>query len=489
MESAHERIQGSRPDAMTEHPAAHVNHHGPDWLKLLAIGTTLAAGAVILSPYVLPALGIGDANLAAQAMTIHGSGLGEGLAGAINRAVNAFPGIGPVLAQGGFATAAATGITGIGGVLLGRYIDHRSDGTRRLRWGKLVTTAALLTSALIALPTALTGLSVGLTYLAAALSGNVAASAVATTLANSIGVVGAMNFFPGLTGIAAIVPHLLTCGVSLLPAALSISLAGSNDDTVTPAAQAASPIAAEVEIDRPTAMNKPCAVKIKLKHADTGLPLTADELAVVHTEKLHLFIIDSSLKDYRHIHPQPTGEPGVFSFHFTPETANRYSLWVEATPLEENKTYQLKTDLPSAAKYRVPAAIRANSGSKHQDMYFNWHGEPLRQGRPGIVEISIADDRGRAVTDLEPVMGAMAHLVGFPADGASLIHTHPLAGGDASQLRFHIEPERAGAVQFYLQIRRGGEDIYVPFGRHVQPPVLAAEKLSLPPHAAMGHSL
>ncbi len=493
-------------NAMAEHSLSEHIHHGAaagkedrDWLKLLAIGTTLAAGAVIISPYILPLLG-GNANLATQAITaLHGGVIGGtvgSLAEGINAMINAFPVVGPVLAQGGLASAAATGIIGIGGVLLGRYIDTNDDGTRHIRWGKLITAAAITTSALIALPTALTGISVGLTYLVALAAGTQAASLVATALANSIGSVGAMNFFPaGLSGIAAVLPHLLTCGVSLLPAALSISLARNSH--LSPSGLSAQKysdgsVTAEIKTDAPLAAGKPCSATLTLRHTATGLPLSPDELAVVHTEKIHLFVADSSLKDYHHIHPQPTGEPGVFSFGFTPNASSNYAAWADFTLLKDNHNHKLKSDMPAASRRNIPAAIRANSHTSRAGLTFHWQtSDPLRQNAPAIVEVAVTDAHGRLVNDLEPVMGAFAHLVGFSADGKSLIHTHPygkepVAPNDRGngRLRFHIEPDCSGAVQFYLQIRRNNEDVYVPFGQHIAPPLSAAGKITPAHHRA-----
>ncbi|MGE0754702.1 MAG: hypothetical protein AB7L92_06035 [Alphaproteobacteria bacterium] len=66
--------------------------------------------------------------------------------------------------------------------------------------------------------------------------------------------------------------------------------------------------------------------------------------------------------------------------------------------------------------------------------------------------LTLHDASGMPVRDLEPVMGAYAHMVGFSADGNRIIHCHPV--GD--------EPQYAGKTQFYVQIRRQGNDTYIP---------------------------
>lgn len=196
-------------------------------LHMLMLGTALAAGAIILSPYLLPAVGIGGTELAAEALTaLHGVGAGSGLVGIINTGLGAIPFIGSTLAEGGLASAGIAAATGLGGALLGRFIEEKQNGKPGINWGKVIKYAAITTSVLISLPAVLTGISVGLVYLSAAIGGAEAASALLPMLKGTLGAMGAMsemNF--GLAGAAAALPHLLTCGAGLLPAMFSFKLA------------------------------------------------------------------------------------------------------------------------------------------------------------------------------------------------------------------------------------------------------------------------
>jgi hypothetical protein len=91
-------------------------------------------------------------------------------------------------------------------------------------------------------------------------------------------------------------------------------------------------------------------------------------------------------------------------------------------------------------------------------------------------------------------MGAFAHLAGFHADGGTLLHTHPLGPEitDASarggpSLRFHVMPEKSGPMQFYLQVKRSGQELYLPFGRQVQRAPGKAPAPVFAPRHAMAH--
>lgn len=478
----------------TEDP--HAFHHAPIGdspftISRLLLGAAIGGGAIMLAPHVLPAIGIGSETLAANSETmLHGA---SGLAGGVNYLLSGVPVVGPQLAEGGLFNAALCGVVGIGGVVLGNHLIKKEAGKEGISWGKLIEYAALATSALIALPTVLSSISSGILYLSQLLG--LAAEnprfppQMASVLQHTLGTTGMAHESMGFTGLAAVIPHVLTCGLPMASAALAYTLP-EHPASATAQAYTDGSIAAEVETDKPLVAGTPCRATLRLKHAATGQPLTAEELAVVHTEKIHLFIVDSSLHDYQHVHPQPTAESGAFAFSFIPNSGNNYSAWADFTLLANNQNHKLKTEMPAATGRNIPPSIRVNTSAEQQGMRFEWKSDaPLSQGSSSIVEVVVTDARGNPVNDLEPVMGAFAHLVGFSADGHSIIHTHPFGpepvhagdrGGPA--LRFHVEPDCSGATQFYLQVRRNGENMYVPFGQQIKSPELAAEKASMPQH-------
>ncbi len=473
---------------------------GPSWKMPLAIGVAAVAGAVILAPYELPIIGVGSADLALESITaMHGSGLGTGLAGGINSMLSAVPAFGPALAEGGMFAALASGVVGIGGVMLGNHMQKSEDGTKKFSYGKLVKTAALITSALIALPSILSAISVGLVYLTAALGNHVLAGSAVGMLSGTIGSMGGALSGPSLaTGASAALPHLLTCGTALVPALVTAGMAGKDPQFETfEARMQPSPepsqnphytdgsIVARIQTNTPIVAGQPCDARLTLTHKD-GRPVAASELSVNYTEKMHLFVVDQSLKDYHHIHPTPTGTPGEFTFSFTPHTPNTYNAWTDVTLLRDDKNHRLKSSMPSALERNVRAYVaNGSTEARAGGLVFSWKSSRLRKDTPSVVEVTVTDPMGKPVTDLKPVMGAFAHLVGFSADGKSIIHTHPMGappqGPDAKggpTLRFHVEPDFNGPAQFYLQVNHGGKDTYAGFGQQVSPALLTSRNVA-----------
>lgn len=205
---------------MTEH--RHEHSAVSTALTALAIGAAVTGAAVVLAPHILPAIGLGSHEMAAEAMfVLHTStdAGGSALAGTLNKLVGAIPLAGEKLAQGGLFTALTTAGISIGGLVLGHAVEKYRRGL-----GKAIKYTALITSAIIALPTLLTALSAGLIFLSTLTQNVDFANSVVNVVDNTLGAASSMNHaLAGVSGMAAAIPHLLTCGAALLPAIFSVT--------------------------------------------------------------------------------------------------------------------------------------------------------------------------------------------------------------------------------------------------------------------------
>ena len=218
---------------------------------------------------------------------------------------------------------------------------------------------------------------------------------------------------------------------------------------------------------------KEITVIAKLTDAETGKPLSYASLKTVHTEKFHLLVVDPSLSDYHHIHPQPTQKPGIYQFSFTPHLANGYRAWADITPKKGEHHYVLAhLGTPEYASIDKTISHKATAGGNHYALSFD---QAPAVGQASMGEITITDAAGAPVTSLEPVMGAFAHIVGFYDDAKSVVHIHPMGdeptkatdrGGPT--LSFHLEPAKAGFIKLFAQVKINGKEQFVPFGVQVR---------------------
>lgn len=220
---------------------------------------------------------------------------------------------------------------------------------------------------------------------------------------------------------------------------------------------------------------KSISVLAKLTSLREQFLITDKDLDTVHATKFHLLVIDPTLTDYQHIHPEPDAStPGLYHFTFTPHRAGGYRAWADVTPVTTHKQEFVRGDLgdPRGGAIDKTETREATVGGYHFALSFD---TPPAKGKASMGTVTVTDAKGKPVTSLEPVMGAYAHIVGLYDDFRTVTHTHPMGAEPSTpdarggpELMFHLEPQRAGFVKLFVQVRIGGKDIYAPFGIKVQ---------------------
>jgi hypothetical protein len=215
-------------------------------------------------------------------------------------------------------------------------------------------------------------------------------------------------------------------------------------------------------------------VKIKLTKIKDNSPVTPDLLREVHTQKIHLLIIDDSLTDYSHIHPKPTKDEGVYEFEWSPtkQDAN-YRIWADLLPINTKTQEYALANLTTAkeGKAQINRTVLMQTHVDGINFKLSFDSPTLQAEKPSMGKVIISEDNGSAVQNLEPIMGAFAHIVGFNEDFQTIVHIHPMGkeptkvsdrGGP--ELQFHIEPEKSGFTKLFIQVSINGKELFAPFG-------------------------
>ena len=223
-------------------------------------------------------------------------------------------------------------------------------------------------------------------------------------------------------------------------------------------------------------------VRLKLTNKSDGSPVTPKDLKVVHTQPVHLLIIDSSLRDYSHIHPNfvyPEKDKtvqknaGTYEFIWSPkDRTNPYRLWVDVTPKATDEQEYARVDLPlaplsdsKAQEIDLTVVLESTQREMQATLSFD---QPLKKGESAMGTVRILKS-GKPFKGLEPLMGAFAHIVGFYGDFENIVHIHPMGqeptkasmrGGP--ELMFHITPEQSGLIKLFIQVQIDGHDVFFP---------------------------
>lgn len=229
------------------------------------------------------------------------------------------------------------------------------------------------------------------------------------------------------------------------------------------------PVSLELSSDRQT-LNVGETTEIAMQILARGdQPILPHELAITHTERLHVMIIDPSLEDYHHVHPEPQGATGTYTFNFNPEKPGTYRVFVEAVPVRTKRQVVAMGEITVSGEAISPAGGEQRE-STQAGMRFVLKYDALRRGRDTPVAVAIETEAGEPA-ELELTMGAIGHMVAFNTERTGYKHMHPLElamyGTDAvdldGQLQFLVNLPERGHYRLFAQVKINGQEIFAPF--------------------------
>lgn len=237
-----------------------------------------------------------------------------------------------------------------------------------------------------------------------------------------------------------------------------------------------SPVAMTLQADQPPAQQKPVTFVLTLRTAG-GKPIGAADLLVAHTRKLHLLVVDPTLSDYQHIHPEPGRREGEWVFTLTPARAGIYRVFADFTPAATAR------GLYASADFTVPGSVATVTRSPNTTALLGGCQLTLavpanfRAGQPADLKLRLESQGAvKRPIRLQPVMGAFAHLVALDEARSGFAHLHPnetdlntALDPLQPELGFKITIPQPGRYVIWAQVNFGGEDMFAPFWVDVSP--------------------
>lgn len=242
-----------------------------------------------------------------------------------------------------------------------------------------------------------------------------------------------------------------------------------------PVVAARSPVTMTITTNEPPRAGSAVRAVLRLQ-TGSGKPIAPEDLLVTHTRRLHVLVVDPTLTDYQHVHPEPTRTPGEWAFSFAPRAAGMYRIFGDFTPAATARGLYASVDLavggPPGGAPAGAAAWAHSAGPVERDgVVFTLTAAPTpsRAGQPIDLRFTAARADGGTVA-LEPVMGAFAHLVAFDEARSGFAHLHPVETDlakppDATKpaLNFKLTIPRAGSYVVWAQVNLAGREVFVPF--------------------------
>lgn len=197
-------------------------------------------------------------------------------------------------------------------------------------------------------------------------------------------------------------------------------------------APAVAPEEAGVEVETEVTPESPAAgkpVEVSYRVSDAGSGEAITELSVDHQRQMHLIAVSRDLERFQHVHPQP-GPDGDFAVTAEFPRAGTYVLYDEFKRGGQTVLDRRELEVGGGAEGPDAASLSPDTEPKTAGGLTASLEAPdeVRAGREATFTYTLKKEDGAPADDLEPYLGAAAHVAIVSEDTREFAHTH----GEAS---------------------------------------------------------
>ncbi|REK71683.1 hypothetical protein DX130_21560 [Paenibacillus paeoniae] len=204
-------------------------------------------------------------------------------------------------------------------------------------------------------------------------------------------------------------------------------------------------------------------LQLELRIADAdGEPV--QQFDVNHEKKLHLIVISEDLSYFDHVHPEYTGN-GLFRQSLTLPTGGKYKLFADFQPTGYAQT-TASTIVHVEGEHTLEPVIEDQVRVKTTDKAaVELKVSSLAVGGESELTFTFRNPKsGADLSDLQPYLGAIGHVVIISEDLDHYLHVHPVRElGSGPEARFATRFPAEGMYRIWGQFQRDGEVFTVPF--------------------------
>ncbi|MCZ8513026.1 hypothetical protein O9H85_11450 [Paenibacillus filicis] len=204
-------------------------------------------------------------------------------------------------------------------------------------------------------------------------------------------------------------------------------------------------------------------VKIAVRLTDAaGKPI--DKFDINHEKKMHLIAVNKELTYFDHLHPEWKGN-GTFEVTTKLPEGGEYKLIADFIPAGFGAMTRTQWMTVQGPVSRTAAIVPDSSLSKSVDgKEITLTTGNLAPGKEAALTFRFTDKAGKPITDLQPYLGAVGHVVILSADTEQYLHVHPMdekaTGPDAW---FMTAFPKSGVYKIWGQFQQNGHVFVVPY--------------------------
>lgn len=245
-----------------------------------------------------------------------------------------------------------------------------------------------------------------------------------------------------------------------------IEFCGDDNPTFLNLDRLSFPVKMNLDYEEPLFAGQEAYFTLSLETSE-GKIILPHELAVTHTRQLHVLVVDQSLEDYHHVHPEALGPSGQWGFSFLPAHSGRYRIFAEFVPLRTKQKVIGDVELMVLPPPDGTSPMSVPKRTANISLNIESSPATLSTAVENSFILKFADS-----VKLEPVMGAFGHMVAFDEDLSGFAHLHPKYTGaeiaERPELSFAFNTPKAGKYRLWAQVKIAGEELFYPFDITVQ---------------------
>jgi len=195
-------------------------------------------------------------------------------------------------------------------------------------------------------------------------------------------------------------------------------------------------------------------LRITVKHP--GGTAIVRRFATIHERQMHLFVVGGGLDFFAYEHPAQQPD-GVFMVDLTLPRPGPYMAILEFLPEGGTpQTFQQAFTTGTAFGRTVDPAV--DTAPKIVDgVRVSLDASKVKAGEMQPLTVVIDDPAtGAAIADLEPHLGAAAHMLLVSPDLTDAVHEHPPKSADERSIAFRPLIPRAGVFKVWIRFQRAG---------------------------------
>lgn len=170
-------------------------------------------------------------------------------------------------------------------------------------------------------------------------------------------------------------------------------------------------------------------INFTLQVLSQGVPV---ELATIHERKIHLIIVNDALTWFHHIHPvaQPDG---TYSISEQFPASGKYWIFADYTPIAAEQTItKIPIIVDGDDTLSYPVFQEKNKAISEDLAVTLLNSSNLQTNRAEFLDVNINQNGSQLrAQDIEPYLGAIAHIIIISKEGKNMLHVHPSTGTNA----------------------------------------------------------